>query len=172
MQDRLIKEITEATEAVLQTMMGMEPQRGTPTLDSPGPGPIGGVSAMVGIVGTWTGAGAVSCDEALACRLAGAMLMSQYDKVDEDVLDAMGEIANMVIGNIKTNLEADLGHMQLGVPTVTYGKDFATRSTTVKMSWILVPFACGSETLFVQVMLAEAAELQQQSRLHVARVLA
>lgn len=152
-------------------MMGIEPHRGTPSIDSPGPGPIGGVSAMVGIVGTWSGTGAVSCDEALACKLAGAMLMSQYDKVDDDVLDAMGEIANMVIGNIKTNLESDLGALQLGVPTVTYGRDFATRST-VKTSWTLVPFECDGETLFVQVLLAETAELSHHSRIHLTRVLA
>ncbi|MCC6538493.1 MAG: chemotaxis protein CheX [Bryobacterales bacterium] len=143
----------------------MEPRRGKPSVDSPGPGPIGGVSAMVGIVGSWTGTGAVSCDEALACKLAGAMLMSQYDKVDDDVLDAMGEIANMVIGNIKTNLESDLGPLQLGVPTVTYGRDFATRST-VKTSWTLVPFECGGDTLFVQVLMTETAELTHHSRLH------
>lgn len=158
MQERLVQEIKDATGSVLGTMMGIEAAAGEVEPDSPGPGPIGGVSAMVGIVGPWVGTGSVSCDEPLACLLAGRMLMSEYTEINDEVLDAMGEIANMVIGNIKTNLEASLGPLALGVPTVTYGRDFATRST-VKQSWLLVPFDCEGHTLFIQMQLTEATQL-------------
>jgi chemotaxis protein CheX len=92
-------------------------------------------------------------------RLAGAMLMSEYDSVNDDVLDAMGEVGNMIIGNVKTNLEATLGALALGVPTVTFGRDYATRST-VKQSWTLVPFDCGGEELVVQILITESSQLQ------------
>ena len=171
MHHQLVDEIRQATEAVLSTMMGLEAKAGRPSADSAGPGPIGGVSAMVGIVGPWAGAGTVSCDGALACRLAGAMLMATYDSVNDDVLDAMGEVANMIIGNIKTNLEQTLGPMALGVPTVTFGKDFATRST-LKQTWTLVPFACDGGHLFVQVLLAESSRVAHTPRLAPPRVFA
>ena len=138
-------------------MMALDSQAGQASPDSAGPGPIGGVSAMVGIVGPWAGTGAVSCEEKLACRLAGAMLMSEYTEVNDDVLDAMGEVANMIIGNIKTNLEDTLGPLALGVPTVTYGQNFSTRSTA-KHTWTLVPFTCEGGQLFVQVLLIEGSE--------------
>jgi chemotaxis protein CheX len=163
MHERLVAEIREATRSVLGTMMAMDAQPGEPSSDSAGPGPIGGISAMVAIVGPWAGMGAVSCDEAMACKLAGAMLMSEYDAVGDDVLDAMGEIANMIIGNVKTNLEATLGTLALGVPTVTFGKNFATRST-VKHTWTLMPFRCGDHELFVQVLLAESSRLPYAPR--------
>ena len=152
----LVQEICAATESVLTTMMALASQAGRPAPDSAGPGPIGGVSAMVGIVGPWAGTGAVSCEEKLACRLAGAMLMSEYTEVNDDVLDAMGEVANMIIGNIKTNLEGTLGPLALGVPTVTHGQNFSTRSAA-KHAWTLVPFACEGGQLFVQVLLIEGS---------------
>lgn len=171
MQERLVQEIKDATESVLGTMMGIAATAGEVEPDSPGPGPIGGVSAMVGIVGPWVGTGSVSCDESLACLLAGRMLMSEYTEINDEVLDAMGEIANMVIGNIKTNLEASLGTLALGVPTVTYGKDFATRST-VKQSWLLVPFDCEGQSLFIQMQLTEATQLPHAHRQNLQRALA
>jgi chemotaxis protein CheX len=157
MHERLVSEICLATESVLSTMMGLASTAGTANPESPGPGPIGGVSAMVGIVGPWAGAGVVSCNERMACKLAGAMLLSEYDTVNEDVLDALGEVANMIIGNVKTNLEPDLGTLALGVPTVTFGKDFATRST-MKQAWTMVPFYCDGEKLIVQVLLAQTSQ--------------
>lgn len=160
MQERLIQEMTAATDSVMATMMGITAVPGAPIVDSPGPGPIGGVSAMVGIVGPWVGTGAVSCDEPLACLLAGRMLMSEYTEINEEVLDAIGEIANMIIGNVKTNLEASYGPLALGVPTVTYGRDFATRSM-VKQSWLMVPFDCEGRQLFIQMQFTDAAHLPQ-----------
>ncbi len=160
MHKRLVQEICAVTESVLSTMMALESQPGQPSPDSGGPGPIGGVSAMVSFVGTWAGTGAVSCEEKMACRLVGAMLMSEYAEVNEDVLDAMGEIANMIIGNIKTNLEEALGPLALGIPTVTFGENFSTRSSA-KHSWTLVPFTCEGCQLFVQVMLVESSEFSR-----------
>jgi chemotaxis protein CheX len=92
------------------------------------------------------------------------MLMSECDSVDDDVLDVMGEVANMVIGNIKTNLEEALGTLALGVPTVTFGKNFATRSAA-KHTWTLVPFRCGGHELFVQVLLAESSQFPRACRI-------
>ena len=169
MHERLVAEISNATESVFTTMLGLEAKAGHASAESPGPGPIGGISAMVGMVGPWTGAGSVSCDEATACKLASAMLMSEYTEVNDDVLDAMGEIANMVIGNIKTNLEMTFGQMSLGIPTVTFGKHFATRST-LKETWTLVPFACGGREVLVQVLLTDSSRISHRVSHH--RVLA
>jgi CheY-specific phosphatase CheX len=44
--------------------------------------------------------------------------------VDDDVLDVMGELANMVAGNLKCSL---LPGTHLSIPTVTQGPDSAMR---------------------------------------------
>ncbi len=163
MHEQFVSGICQATESVLSTMMGLSATMGVPSMDSPGPGPLGGVSAMVSIVGAWSGAGVVGCDEKFARRLAGAMLMTEYDSVNDDVLDAMGEIGNMIIGNVKNGLEAAVGTLALGVPTVTFGRDFATRSM-VKQAWTLVPFTCDGDKFFVQVQLTEVSQVSHPVR--------
>ena len=91
----------------------------------------------------------------MACKIASAMLMAEYDSVDDDVLDAIAEVANMVVGNIKNLIEDDLGPMGLSTPTVISGCDFETR-TPGNPDWVLVPFECDGETVTVQVVLAPA----------------
>ena len=44
-----------------------------------------------------------------ACKMASHLLLTEYGAVDEDVLDAVAEVTNMIIGNVKTTLENRLG---------------------------------------------------------------
>jgi chemotaxis protein CheX len=81
------------------------------------------------------------------------MLMSEYTSVVDDVLDAMGEITNMIIGNIKTVLEDRYGQMGISVPTVVYGRNFATR-TVSRGEWVIVSFSVGGQILQVHINLA------------------
>ncbi len=152
----LSEEIRSATVGVLTTMLGLDADAGSATMSAVETGPSHGVAAMVGVAGPYCGTGSVVCTEEVACRLAGAMLMDEYPAVNEDVLDAMGEIANMVIGNIKTNLEERFGAMALTTPTVIHGGDFSTRASG-KHTWTVVPFTIEGVGFFVQMMLVERA---------------
>jgi chemotaxis protein CheX len=61
--------------------------------------------ASVGISGTWNGRIEVRLDKNLAYSAAAAMLMQPVQEISEaDMLDAIGEIANMVAGVIKPSL--------------------------------------------------------------------
>lgn len=78
-----------------------------------------GVSACVSIAGAWTGSVVVTCSLRLARVVAAAMLMAaEEDLVDEDVTDAMGEIANMVGGSVKAHVAEP---SVLSLPVVTHG---------------------------------------------------
>lgn len=154
----IAKQITCATTDVFSMMLGIDVQPDCPVEERNGPGPSEGVVALVGLAGPWVGTGTVSCSPEEACWLAGKMLGTDYGSVNEDVLDAVGEIANMVIGNIKTNLEEDLGPMGLSVPTVVYGRNFTTRCVG-KQTWTVVKFNCGAGNVTVQVMLTQAQPL-------------
>src|SRR3546814_14068538 len=56
------------------------------------------------------------------------MMMAEYDAVNDEVLDAMAEVTNMIIGNVKTALEERIGCMGLSIPTVIYGRNFTYRA--------------------------------------------
>ena len=80
--------------------------------------------------------------------------MVEYTAVDDEVLDAVAEVTNMILGNVKTSLEERLGPMGLSIPTVIYGRNFSSR-TVGKQEWTVVPFDCDGERLEVQLCLAE-----------------
>jgi chemotaxis protein CheX len=84
-------------------------------------------------------------------------LMTPYPAIDEDVLDAVAEVTNMIIGNVKTALESKLGAMGLSTPTVIYGRNFQTRSSG-NQKWTVVPFALEEDRMCVQVCIAPNEE--------------
>ena len=81
------------------------------------------------------------------------MLMSEATAVDEEVLDAVAELTNMIIGSVKTDLEQHLGQLGLSIPTVVYGRNFRTKSAG-SAEWIVVRFVWEGEPLLVKLCLA------------------
>jgi len=135
-------------------MLGIDMQPGEPFLGDSA-GTESGVLALVGLAGPWVGTGSMSCSSGLACHLASRMLMTECAGINDEVLDAFAEVANMVIGNVKTQLEAKLGAMALSTPTVIFGRNFETRRVGSR-EWVSVPFPCEGGAINVQVCLAEA----------------
>ena len=86
----------------------------------PVPAPTEVLSAWVDIVGPWTGSVVLSCAPATAEALTESVLQSRPPEVidEEDVADALGELANVLGGNIKSVLpgESKLGLPQIGSP--------------------------------------------------------
>jgi chemotaxis protein CheX len=105
------------------------------------------------MAGSWIGTGALSCRPPVACKLAEAFLLMECPKVNDDVLDAVSELANIVIGNLKTVIEEKVGDMGLSTPTTIYGASFTTKIGGSN-EWILVPVEiCGGQLLVQACML-------------------
>lgn len=162
-KDRIAKLIVEATTQVFETMVSVEVTAGEAYVDKKDPGPIAGVVSLVGMVGRWVGTGSFTCSPEMACRIASGLLMADCSAVSEEVLDALAEVANMIIGNVKTGLEEEFGPMGLSIPTVIYGKNFTTRSVG-NSEWIVVPFHHREERMEVQVCLAPRKSTQTVPR--------
>jgi chemotaxis protein CheX len=63
------------------------------------------VTASVSVTGAWRGHVLVSCSEPAAKNVAAALLGIEYEEVaEEDVADALGELANIIGGNVKSLL--------------------------------------------------------------------
>jgi chemotaxis protein CheX len=153
----IIANVRAAVHDVFSTMLGL-PLDDLPAFQETEADPsdgINGVEALVGIAGSWNGTGRICCTSQFALRMAGALLMSAYDALNEEVLDAVAEVANMVIGNVKTNFEERLGPLGLSVPTVIFGRNYRTRSAGVP-SWTVVPFGSAGEKWEVRFCLMPA----------------
>ncbi|MCV2490024.1 chemotaxis protein CheX [Geodermatophilus sp. YIM 151500] len=75
------------------------------------------ISSWVEIVGPWNGAVVLTCDRTTAEELARCLLREHAPDVldPEDVDDALGELANVIGGNVKAVLP---GPSVLGLPAV------------------------------------------------------
>ena len=144
--------ICAATEEVFTTMLSLETVAGEPYLETAASPSSEGVVALIGLAGDWVGTASLSCSAPFACRIASQMLMMDAPSVDGDVLDAVAEVANMIIGNVKTGLELDLGPMGMSIPTIIFGKNFSARSAGSE-EWLTVPFTCEAERVEVKFCL-------------------
>jgi len=159
-KDQIIPAVQAATSDVFSTMLGVHVTPAEPRTDSTCPSVDDGVMAFVGIAGTWTGNGIISCSASFACRLCELFLMTEAPAVNEEVIDTVGELANMVVGNFKTSAESLVGPLGLTVPTVIYGRNFTSRSVGTK-EWIVLPFKAGADHFEVRIWFAPTEEGSQ-----------
>jgi len=150
--DTIAESLTRSAGEVFSTMLGSELARAEVTIEAFGSEPNDGVVSFIGIAGSWVGTGSLSCSPAAACRICSCMLMMEATAVDEDVLDAVAELTNMIIGSVKTDLEQHLGPLGLSIPTVVFGRNFKTR-TSATSEWTVVPVYWDEECLLVKLCL-------------------
>jgi chemotaxis protein CheX len=157
-QEMIVNAVGEAAEEVFATMLGAEIVAGQAYTDENPPGERSseeGLVALIGMAGSWVGTGLFTCSSEFACKAASIMLQCDYQAINEEVLDAVAEIANMIFGNVKTVLEDELGPLGLSIPTVIFGKNFSTRSAGQQL-WTVVPLVSGDERIEIRMFLTPA----------------
>jgi chemotaxis protein CheX len=148
----IVKSMSESTLQVFSTMLDAQLAPGAAEVETSMPEATEGVVSFIGMAGSWAGTGSVSCSAALACRICAQMLMCEAPAVNEEVLDAVAELTNMIVGSVKTELEQHLGPLGLSIPTVVYGRNFKTKSAG-SAEWIVVRFQWDDDTLVVKLCL-------------------
>ena len=89
-------------------------------------------TAIVGIIGKPGRMVVIKLAEKTACALAGGMLMSEYAAWNDEVRDAVSEVANMTAGNIKARCFGEQG-LSLSLPTVIFGGNYSLSPTRLKV---------------------------------------
>lgn len=153
LDDFILDSIRRSVDQVFSTMLGVEIQQGDSLKETGALEANDGVVSLIGVAGSWAGTGSITCSPALACRICATLLMTESTAVDEEVLDAVAELTNMVIGNVKTDLESQLGPLGLSIPTVVYGRNFRTKSAG-HAEWTVVHFRWEEELLIVKLYIA------------------
>jgi chemotaxis protein CheX len=166
-QVTLVNAILAATAEVFEVMLNLEITAGPAYREPPSSEPFDGVVALVGLAGPWVGTGIIQCDTVLArvlfSHLLGVEETPGGEGVDGEVLDAVAEIANMIVGNVKNALEEHLGTMGMSIPTVVFGRNFTTRGGGSE-PWTIVPFTCRESSMLVKVCLTHCPEAAESRR--------
>lgn len=151
MDDQLVQAFQLATSTVFETMLGMEVVAG-PVERSNQVVARYEVSGIIGLSGPVAGDIVISFEERLAKLAAGAMLGDVPDELDAEVVDAVGELTNMIAGSAKGRL--GLSNLQLGLPTVIIGKQHSI-GFKAGIRPISLPFTAESGAFCVELAVAD-----------------
>lgn len=106
--------------------------------------------SCIGLAGDLKGLVALHCPAAVAMDITGAMLDMDIGELGEDCKDAIGEIANMVAGGLKTAVNASGRNIELAIPVTVVGSSFRT-SGLAGAARVFVPFATPSGRFGVEL---------------------
>jgi len=151
-KEQVADAVKRAAAEVLSTMLSIDSQAKDMYTENLALGEAEGVVSFIGLTGKYTGTGGLQCTSDAARHMASKFLMNEFEAVNEEVLDAFGELTNMIIGSFKNDMESVLGPMGMSIPTVIYGRNFTTRSLGHE-EWVVVPFDCAGHKLEVKVCL-------------------
>jgi chemotaxis protein CheX len=111
--------VEQVVDLVFATMLGLKakpyPMPWFPSPDT--------VTAVVHFAGAWHGAVMLECSRLQACTFAHLLMSIETPTtIDDNVRDALGEMANMLAGNLKSVLPPGV---VLSMPSVIEGSDYS-----------------------------------------------
>lgn len=150
-EEQLAKYIVDATKEVFSTMVMMDPVDDYPLQESVHRFQCS-ITGMVGFAGIYSGVISIHCPVSLALKITSSMLGMECDEVNEDLNDAVGEIANMLGGGVKQVLSKGGLDVKLSIPTVISGEDYTVNSLS-DLDCVVIPFRINDDRFLVGLTL-------------------
>jgi len=151
----LTKQIIDATTDIFTTMVMMEVTPGEPITGRVNPFHAS-ISGMVGMAGSHKGMLAIHIPEPVAMAITSNFLGLEVDAINEDVQDAIGELANMLGGNVKSFLTETGSDIKLSLPSTIFGQEY-TFQCQDEVETIVVPFTSSDGKFLVELRLQSEA---------------
>lgn len=109
------------------------------------------VSAIIGLTGEARGAVVISMKKELSLKITGVLTGSEHTDLDDEVVDAIGEIVNIIAGNAKRGLEESF-RLVISLPTIVRGKGHTIMWPNDQARIICIPFTIfGSDSFSLSV---------------------
>ena len=97
------------------------------------------ISGIIGLSGEASGAVAISLKDITAFKITSTLTGSEHTRFDVDVIDAIGEIINIITGNVKKDFEDEL-RIKISLPSIVKGKAHSIVWPSEKTRIICIPF--------------------------------
>jgi chemotaxis protein CheX len=149
----MIGPVRDATINVIATMAMVSPVAGEAFVKT-NKKSKGDVSGVIGLAGPKKGVIVLSFSAGAICRIVGGMLGMEYTAIDQDVADAVGELANMISGDARRRLHEMGLDFEAGLPTVVQGPGHEIESVTNGPVWA-IPFKVDGHEFEVEASLDE-----------------
>ncbi|MDR2501025.1 MAG: chemotaxis protein CheX [Treponema sp.] len=106
------------------------------------------ISAVIGLTGEARGAVVISMKKDLVITLTDMLTNTVHKDIDEEVVDAIGEIVNIIAGNAKKGLE-EAFRLVISLPTIVQGKGHAIKWPNTQARIICIPFDVLEHAMFI-----------------------
>ncbi|MGE3174353.1 MAG: response regulator [Planctomycetota bacterium] len=145
--------IVKATSEVFRTMMNLPVQAGEVSIEKARTRKSEVIGSL-GVAGFLSGSISVFLPRTLAQTVAVTMLMLEPDTemANEELVDAIGELTNMIGGNIKTELFQKTPLFDISIPSVYIGEDLQRRTVAEDLCFY-VPFRVGDQEFAVEFLM-------------------
>jgi chemotaxis protein CheX len=105
------------------------------------------VSGIIGLTGEARGAVVISMRIDLAIKLTSILTGTEHKGLDPDVVDAVGEIINIIAGNSKQELE-EAFRLVISLPTIIKGREHSINWPNGQARVICIPFTISDKDSF------------------------
>lgn len=138
MDVKFINPFIYGTIEVMEKMAFIKPNAGKPfaKTDETARGEISGI---IGMTGDATGSLAMSFSESCIIGIVEKMLGEKYTEMNRAVLDAVGELTNMISGSARKLMEKEDLKVVAAIPTIVFGRAHSVRHV-IKGPSIVIPF--------------------------------
>ena len=133
--------MAESIKEVFKTMVGIPLSLGAMTAKS-SEELVDCVSAVVGMAGSLSVLVDVCCSRKAALQIASALYNEEIQEMNEEVLDAIGELVNMLTGVVKGKISKPGTQLALTVPFIISGDRYTIKrplNATVAQLPLLLP---------------------------------
>jgi chemotaxis protein CheX len=127
--EQLIEHLDRDVREIFATMVGIELPASQTTVTVTNFTDC--VTAMIGFAGSYHGVISINAPQQLAMDFAAQMLGMEVTECDDDVRDALGEIANMVGGSFKHHFVKDGHEVRLSTPSVMSGEAYVLSAGSI-----------------------------------------
>jgi chemotaxis protein CheX len=145
--EQYIQPFVEVTKHVFKEFVGAELGVGRPYFSEKEKAYDWDISAIIGLTGEARGAVVISMKTALAMRLTDMLTGSSHTEIDDEVIDAIGEIVNIIAGNAKKGLE-EAFKLVISLPTIVQGSNHTINWPGGSARIICIPFTIFETEVF------------------------
>ncbi|MCK4502112.1 MAG: chemotaxis protein CheX [Desulfuromonadales bacterium] len=151
---KYVQDIAAATKEIFSTMIMLEVSAGE-SFSRTNSKLEDSVSGIVGLAGDIKGMLAIHLPKKTALAVTTAFLGMDVEDVDEDVCDAIGELANMLGGSLKAAIDPGGSKVQLSMPSAIHGQEY-TIDCLADAELITVPFTFDNHTFMVELQISQS----------------
>jgi chemotaxis protein CheX len=145
--EKYIQAFIDVCKNVFKGLINVEIEAERPYFSNQTSYPSWDISGVIGITGDACGAVVISLKKGLALKLTEILTNKKHDRVDDEVVDSIGEIINIIAGNLKLDFEKEY-RLVISLPTVVRGNDHTIQWPYSDARIICIPFSIFKDDVF------------------------